>query len=38
MITCGCCGHTGEIDEDFFFEIVDGGPGLYLNALNAEQN
>ena len=30
MITCGCCGHNGEIDEDFFFEIVDGGPWAVL--------
>lgn len=27
MITCGCCEHKGEIDKDFFLEIVDGGRG-----------
>lgn len=22
MITCGCCGHSGYIDEDFFFNML----------------
>lgn len=25
MITCGCCGHSGYIDEDFFFDTLGEG-------------
>lgn len=25
MITCGCCGHSGYLDEDFFFDMLGEG-------------